>query len=238
MTLPLVISVPHAGLRVPAEVVSLCTLTPEEIATDSDGGAAEIYALESEVEAFITTDIARAVVDMNRARDDRRPDGAVKTHTCYNTPVFSRPLSEAEIEGLLDRYYAPYHQRLAALAGSARAVLGVDCHTMAAEGPPVGPDTGMERPWVCVSNAHGTCPQDWIESLRDCFTALLGGPVRINDPFTGGYITRSRPGGLPWLQIELSRAPYLPLDGKRQVVLTALRQWCDTHAQPSGARTV
>ena len=227
MTLPLVISVPHAGLRVPTEVASLCTLTPEEIATDSDGGAAEIYALESEVEAFITTDIARSVVDLNRARDDRRADGAAKTHTCHNVPVYRRPLSEAEIERLLARYYAPYHERLSTLAGNPRAVLGVDCHTMAAQGPPVGPDTGQERPWVCVSNADGTCPSDWIEGLRDCFADLLDGPVRINDPFTGGYITRSRPGGLPWLQIELSRAPYLPLDRKREVVLAALRQLCD-----------
>ena len=238
MTLPLVISVPHAGLRVPAEVASLCTLTSEEIATDSDAGAAEIYSLESEVEAFITTDVARSIVDLNRARNDRRADGAIKTHTCHNVPVYRRPLSEAEVEGLLDRYYAPYHERLAALAGSARAVLGVDCHTMAAEGPPVGPDTGKERPWVCVSNADGTCPQDWVESLRDCFAGLLDGPVRINDPFSGGYITRSRPGGLPWLQIELSRAPFLPLDRKHRVVLTALRRWCQAHTQPPPARTV
>ncbi|MBL7144710.1 MAG: hypothetical protein ISS76_10795 [Phycisphaerae bacterium] len=34
--------------------------------------------------AYITTDIARAIVDMNRAEHDRGQDGIVKTHTCYN----------------------------------------------------------------------------------------------------------------------------------------------------------
>ncbi len=230
MTLPLVVSVPHAGLRVPAEVASLCMLTPEQIATDSDGGAAEIYALESEVAAFVTTDVARAVVDVNRARDERRLDGVVKTHTSYKVAVWDPPLSETEVEGLLAAYYDPYHARLAELSAAGRWPLGVDCHTMAAQGPPVGPDPGRDRPWVCVSNAHGTCPQEWIDTLREGFQQQLDGPVRINDPFRGGYISRAHSAEMPWVQIELSREPYLPFGTKREVVLAALRYWADAHA--------
>jgi formiminoglutamase len=63
MTLPLIISVPHAGLAVPQETRDYCALTPEQILADSDEGAAEIYDLKSEVAVHITTDIARAVVD-------------------------------------------------------------------------------------------------------------------------------------------------------------------------------
>ena len=161
MTLPLVISVPHAGLRVPAEVASACTLSAAEIEADSDGGAGEIYSFADEAGAFVTTDVARAVVDVNRARDDRRLDGVVKTHTSYKVAVWDPALSEAEVEGLLAAYYDPYHAQLAELSAAGRWPLGVDCHTMAAAGPPVGPDPGRERPWVCVSNADGTCPQEW-----------------------------------------------------------------------------
>ena len=75
MTLPLLISVPHAGLRVPPEAERFCKLTETEIAKDGDEGAAEIYTIESEVECYVTTDIARAIVDLNRAEDDRRKDG-------------------------------------------------------------------------------------------------------------------------------------------------------------------
>ena len=169
MKLPLLVSVPHAGLRIPPDVASACTLSPAEIADDSDGGAGEIYAIAEEVGAFVTTDVARAVVDVNRARDDRRLDGVVKTHTSYEVSVWNRPLSTAEVEGLLAAHYDPYHARLAELGLSGRWPLGVDCHTMAAVGPPVGPDPGRERPWVCVSNADGTCPQEWVDTLRDGF---------------------------------------------------------------------
>jgi len=229
MTLPLLVSVPHAGLRVPADVESLCALSPAEIAADSDGGAGEIYAIEAEVAAFVTTDIARAVVDMNRARDNRGGDGVVKTHTSYKVGVWERPLSEAEVEGLLDGYYDPYHARLTELGAAGRWPLGVDCHTMAEVGPPVGPDPGRERPWVCVSNADGTCPQEWVDTLRDGFQQQLDGPVRVNDPFRGGYICRSHSSEMPWVQIELSRENYLAFDAKRQVVLTALQHWADRH---------
>ena len=223
--LPLVVSVPHAGVRVPPEVELRCALTPSEVAADGDGGAAEIYDIEAEVAAFVTTDVARAVVDMNRARDDRRPDGVVKTHTCWNIAVWHRPLSPEEIDGLLDAYHGPYHQRLTELGAGGEWMLGVDCHTMAAAGPPVGPDPGIERPWVCLSNGDGTCPQEWIESLRGCFEEQLEGPVRVNDPFRGGYITRSHAAEMPWIQIELSRAPFMSNEDKRHAVLTALQRW-------------
>ena len=155
MTLPLLVSVPHAGLRVPAEVERLCALTPQEVAADGDGGAAEIYAFEDEVGAFVTTDVARAVIDMNRSRDDIRADGVVKTHTCWNVPVWNRPLSQAEVDGLLDEYHRPYHERLTELGRSGEWMLGVDCHTMAATGPPLGPDPGTGGPGCASATATG-----------------------------------------------------------------------------------
>lgn len=227
--LPLVVSVPHAGLRIPPEVEPLCSLMPSEVAADGDGGAAEIYALEAEVGAFVTTDVARAVVDMNRARDDRRPDGAVKTRTCWDVAVWQRPLSHEEINGLLDAYHLPYHQRLTELGLSGEWILGLDCHTMAADGPPIGPDPGIERPWVCLSNGDGTCPPEWVNTLRECFWEQLEGPVHINDPFRGGYITRSHAVEMPWIQIELSRAPFASDQDKHHAVLAALQRWTQRH---------
>ena len=92
MKLPLLLSLPHAGLRVPDEVAHLCTLTEREIAEDGDEGAAAIYDLAGDVDAFVTTDVARAIVDLNRAVDDRRRDGVVKTHTCWDVPIYREPL--------------------------------------------------------------------------------------------------------------------------------------------------
>ena len=223
MKLPFLISVPHAGLSVPHEVKKLCLLTKQEIIEDGDVGAAEIYyPLKDHVRGFVTTDAARAIVDMNRAEDDRRKDGIIKTHTCWDVPVYTIVPSEEIIENLLEKYYRPYHKQLTATTQGIR--LGIDCHTMAAVGPPVGPDPGKERPHVCLSNADGTCPQSWMNVVRACFSKVFNGNVSINSPFKGGFITRSHACEISWIQLELSRADFLSTKEKSQRVLAALQQ--------------
>lgn len=224
--LPILVSVSHAGARVPKEVENLCQLTEEEIADDSDGGAAAIYDIQDEVEAFVTTDVARAIVDLNRPEDDRGKDGVIKTHTCWDVPIYREQPSEEIVEGLLESYYRPYHERLRELAGG-RIVIGLDCHTMAEYAPPVAPDPGSKRPAVCLSNADGTCPSEWIETMAEFFSAAFSGKrVTVNTPFRGGYITRSHAAEMPWLQIELSREDSFAIAQKRQMVLAVLERWC------------
>ena len=226
MKLPLLVSVPHAGLWVPPEARPYCRLSPAERLEDGDVGAAEIYwGLERSMVAFATTDIARAIVDLNREEDDRRRDGVVKTHTCWDVPVYREPLPETVRNALLERYHRPYHARLSELGGSG-ARLGVDCHTMAAMGPPVGPDPGKVRPAACLSHADGTCPEEWIQMLQECLTRSLERDVRINDPFRGGHIIRNHASELPWIQLELSREAYLGNEEKAARVLAALEELC------------
>ena len=224
MRLPLIISVPHAGLTVPQEAQDYCVLSPEQILADSDEGAAEIYDLKSEVIAYVTTDVARAIVDLNRAEDDRGRDGIVKTHTCYDARVYRKPVPEDLVEILLERYYRPYHQRLSESAADAK--FGVDCHTMAAIGPSCATDSDCERPNICLSNAHGTCSQEWFEKLVHCFKESFDNEISVNHPFKGGCIIRSHSSELPWVQVEFSRAPFLQTGEKRERVLQALTLFC------------
>ena len=221
-TLPILVSVPHAGLRVPPEVVGACLLSPAQIAEDGDEHAEAIYDVAGEVRHFVTTDIARAVVDLNRAEDDRRPDGVVKSHTCFNVPVWREPLGEAVVETLLARHYRPYHARLGELAGQG-VRLAVDCHTMLAIGPPIGPGPGQERPHVCLGNADGACPGEWMACLQRSFREQFGRRVTVNEPFRGGFITCSHAAEMPWVQLELSRAPFATDPEKRRRVLRALQ---------------
>ena len=225
MNLPIAISVPHAGLSIPEEVVDLQILTEDEIRKDGDEGAAAIYAIAEEVDTFVTTPIARAFVDMNRAEGDLRPDGVVKTHTCWDEPVYRAPLADALVETLMECYHRPYHRALTEFAGK-QVPVAIDCHTMAAFGPPIGPDPGKERPWVCLSDAGFTCPPEWTQELADCLTRSFGKETAINTPFRGGHIVRSHASEMPWLQLELSRAPFFSGSEKRERVLDALRDWC------------
>ncbi|MHC4320747.1 MAG: N-formylglutamate amidohydrolase [Planctomycetota bacterium] len=188
--LPLLISVPHAGLTIPPEVEPFNLLTPEQIVADGDEGARRIYAIEEIVREFVTTDIARAFVDMNRKENDFSRDGVVKTHTCWNVPVYKSPLSLEIKKRLMDRYYFPYHKQLTD-ASVKDIMLAIDCHTMASSGPPVGPDPGSVRPMVCLSNADGTCPEEWFQLLADCLIESFGCEVSLNNPFRIGIVPQS-----------------------------------------------
>ena len=221
MKLPVLLSVPHAGLEVPPEVAGLSRLSAAEIAADGDGGAREVYALEDRVTGYVTTEIARAFVDMNRAGDDIRKDGVIKTHTCWDVQVYRKPLSDGLVRRLVERYHRPYHARLRELSTSG-VRLGIDCHTMAAAGPPVGPDAGEERPALCLSDGEGTLPPEWFARLAECLERAFGVPPSLNSPFRGGHIIRAHSGELPWVQLEMSRAPFLPDEAKRERVLDAL----------------
>jgi formiminoglutamase len=224
MKLPLLISVPHAGLDVPEEVRQLNLLTKEQIMADGDEGAQEIYNIYEHVRAFVTTPIARAFVDMNRPMDDRGRDGIVKTHTIWDEPIYSDILPETVATGLIERYYKPYHRELTERAPN--VILGLDCHTMAAIGPAIGPMAGEERPFICLSNADGACPGDWFEGMANYLSKSFGIEVSMNHPFKGGYITRHHSAELPWMQLELSRAPFLTLSEKRKELMQALSAWC------------
>ncbi|GAB4372656.1 MAG: N-formylglutamate deformylase [Acidobacteriota bacterium] len=229
MSLPLLLSVPHAGLGVPPRLAGRCLLTPEQIARDGDEGAREIYDLGREVREFVSTDIARCVIDMNRAEDDFRADGVVKTHTCWGERVWDEPLTAEEIRWLITSWHRPYHRRLTEL-GRGNVVLAVDCHTMAAVGPPIGPDPGKRRPAVCLGCGDGTAPEGWMRDLVRVFTEVFGPDVRVNDPFAGGYITRSHAREMPWVQLELARVREPAYDTQRAMVLEALRRWCELNA--------
>ena len=226
MALPLLLSVPHAGTEVPPEAVPYCILEPAQIAADGDEGAGEVYALADHVETHMTTNVARAIVDLNRGADDFRADGVIKTHTCWQEPVYSQIPPPKVVEVLLERYWHPYHRKLQEHGASGRYLFGVDGHTMAATGPPVGPDAGKDRPMACISNDDRTCPNEWMAALKESLARQLGGEVSINTPFRGGYITRTHAAEMPWLQIELSRAAFMPLEDKRRAVLQALRDLC------------
>jgi N-formylglutamate amidohydrolase len=224
--LPFLLSVPHAGIWVPPQVAEYCILNQQEIIEDGDEGARELFRLEDEVESFVTTNVARAIVDMNRADDDWGSDGVVKTHTCWGVPVYREKPPQEAVDKLLDTYYRPYHLQLSDLAKKG-VKAGLDCHTMATTGPPIGPDPGCERPLICVSNADGTCPRDWLGSLAMCLGTSFGVHVSLNKPFKGGFIIRRHSGELPWIQVEFSRAPFASIFEKRLRFGQALSRWCE-----------
>jgi formiminoglutamase len=221
--LPVLLSIPHGGTDVPEELINHVCITDKDLFDDMDPFTRQIFDPGPREVEVVSTNIARAFLDMNRATDDlppENPDGIIKSMTCYKKQIYikGKEPDEALRKQLVDRYYTPYHRKLRELTSlNRKVILALDCHSMAIEAPPIAPDTGKDkkkRSLICLGNGHGkTCDREMVEKLAACFREAFSmeeQDVTINDPFTGGYITRTygnKP--VPWVQVEMNRVLYL-----------------------------
>ncbi|WP_292521644.1 N-formylglutamate amidohydrolase [Methanoculleus sp.] len=226
---PFLISIPHAGTRVPPELYGRVNLSREEIVSNSDPHTHLLYGFGDRAAALVDFEISRVFVDTNRPPYDYPPraqDGVVKVITQDGTPVFRKgQVPGKEVVGvLLKKYYYPFHERLTAALDTLPIEIAFDCHSMLPRSPPVRVDSGRERPIFCLSNrgdrngrprsAGGlvTCPPEWLQALARSFQAEFDGEgkVAMNDPFRGGFISVAhyRHRRIPWVQVEISRGLY------------------------------
>jgi N-formylglutamate amidohydrolase len=98
---------------------------------------------------------------------------------------------------------------------------------MAEIAPPISRDAGTTRPYICLSDAEGVCSKEWTALMAECLETEFACTVSINNPFKGGFIIRSHATELPWLQLELSRRPFMSLTDKRSKVHNAFAKWCN-----------
>lgn len=198
--LPIALSLPHCGTRIPDEVAELAALTSEDVLSHSDVGLADVWGpLIHSVEVFATTRIACAIVDLDRDPEDRGPDGVIKTHTSKRVPVYRRRPPEHVVEALLARYYRPFHQQLGLRAH--RAMIGLDVHGMASNGS--RRSSQARTPWIRL-HASPNVPCAWVRALAAAMHESLDTEPNILWRDAPGYITRSAPGGIPWIRIEFS----------------------------------
>ena len=220
--LPVLLSIPHGGTATPPELAGRVAASAHDILFDSDPFTIEMYDLGSEVAGVVSSRVARAFVDMNRAPHDRapaNPDGLIKSATCYGRPVYLAGMEPGSMlqDRLVETYHASYHSLIRKYARLPGIMLGLDCHSMAAHPPLIAPDSGKNRPLFCLSNAEGdSCPHAYMERLAACLAEAFHtdtNDIQFNDPFKGGYITRVHGNNpLPWIQIEMNRSWYLSDD--------------------------
>jgi formiminoglutamase len=233
---PIVVSIPHGGWKIADEVREIWALSAHDAFHDGDPLTARIYDFSDRVAHQLVMEHYRAVVDLNRAPDDSAPenkDGVIKSHTCYDVEVYRPGCLPGEDlkELLLDKYYYPYYRRLEGCLDDPGIRLGADCHSMAAVSPPIEADAGTPRPLICLGNLgdeHGritapfnrvTCDDTVLRFMADEFGRVLRDEdveidipavATLNVPFSGGRITRTMGRrGIPFVQIEMSRALYL-----------------------------
>ena len=228
-TTPVVVSVPHAGVRTAGYEE---TLTPElDVRGDADLFVDRLYRIGEPdgPETYVAAQLSRFVCDLNRDPDDVAR-GAVPEHraprnldgrgfiwavTTTGAPALSRPLTLPEWSGRTAIHTA-YHEAISRALLRARARFGfavlVDGHSMPSRGRAGHTDTGSVRADVVPGDREGTsCSPALLALVTRHFTAA-GLTVKANEPYKGGFITahHGRPADdVHAIQIELRRDLYM-----------------------------
>jgi len=226
--LPIIVSVPHGGEIIAPEMSDHALLSRRDIFSDGDPLTREIYDFSGSAIHYFETNIARAVIDLNRAPHDVPPgnrDGVVKSHTVTGKDIYrkNRIPSNDTRRRLLKKYHTPYHEGLGKKSKQSGLFCGIDCHTMLDRAPVISSEHGSKRPFLCLSNRGDhrgnrvrgrrlTCPPEMIRSLAHFLIQHFpeeADSIVLNEPFKGGYIVQRHSRHLPWIQIELNRRSYL-----------------------------
>jgi N-formylglutamate deformylase len=220
-TTPVLISVPHAGTYIPAELAARMTDVALTL-PDTDWHVEALYDFAPRLGAGMIVAIpSRYVIDLNRdpAGTPLYP-GADNTElvplTTFGREQVYRPggaPDQAEVNQRVAEYWRPYHERLAAELNALKRRFGLavlwDAHSI----PSLVPRFFSGRlPDLNLGSARGTsAAPDLVAKTK----AVLDGPgfTSVCDGrFTGGYITRhfGRPAeGLHALQLELAQIAYM-----------------------------
>jgi N-formylglutamate amidohydrolase len=251
--LPVIVEVPHASLRLPAEFLDVFAAPARSIARDADLYVDALYEdAPNEGATVLVAGLSRYVIDVNRAECDvdsevvegGRADvqlhhGLVWRTTSDGEPALTRRLTIQELRERLDLVWRPYHRELAAIVERKRARFGIAiilaAHSMPSteRGCPPGGEgrRGGERRADVVPGSRGrksaaSCYIDAVES----HALGCGWTVRHDDPYAGGFTTQhyGRPTeGVHAVQVELARRLYLD-EGTLEPLpaFDVVRGWC------------
>jgi N-formylglutamate amidohydrolase len=218
--LPLLVSVPHDGCQVPDEIRA--RMSPAGLAMpDTDWHVAELYEFARELGASMqVANYSRYVVDLNRsATDDVLYPGQVVTglfpqQTFSGEKIYKEGgVTEVEKTARIDKYWRPYHTRIASTLAAMRKHYGYallwDAHSI----PSVVPRLfDGELAELNIGTDGGKSCEPLIETA--VVERALASPysTAVNDRFRGGYITRhyGDPENRVYaIQLEIAQRAYM-----------------------------
>jgi N-formylglutamate amidohydrolase len=235
-TIPVIFASPHSGRTYPDDFLAATRLDPLGLRRSEDSFVDELFAAAPEHGApLLAATFPRAYCDANREPWELDPAmfadalppwvnttsarvgaglGTIARIVASGEAIYRRKLSFAEAEQRIHTCWQPFHDTLAALIATTRSRFGVclliDCHSMPSHGH-TGRSGGKPATFV-LGDAHGTACAPRLARLVEDLLLAPGYPVRRNDPYAGGYITRhyGRPReGVHALQIEIARGLYM-----------------------------
>lgn len=221
-TLPLLISIPHAGTEVPEALGRRLTALGREL-PDTDWYVHQLYAFARELGAsIINAHYSRYVVDLNRAPDSSSlyvadPTSPVcPTLTFTGEPIYmsGRQPAAEEISSRISEFWRPYHDQIAAELARIKAQHGSallwDAHSIASEVP--GLFAGVLPEFNLGTRDNASCPREIGDALLEIVTSDGKYGAVLNGRFKGGYITHhyGRPADKVYaVQLELAQRTYM-----------------------------
>ena len=225
-SVPLLISLPHDGSVIPADIAARMHPTARR-SVDSDWHVGLLYGpLAKALGASVLRPVlSRYVVDLNRPADGhalypgRRETGLVPTIDFGGAPLYEDGAEPdaAEIARRVESYWRPYHQalqgELARLREAHGCVVLWEGHSIRSVVPML---FDGRLPDFNLGTADGASCSD---ALQQRLAGVLDGQADythvVNGRFKGGYITRQygRPeAGVQSVQLELAQCNYMDED--------------------------
>jgi N-formylglutamate deformylase len=221
-SLPLLISIPHMGTRIPDDIAA--TMTPLAQRTeDCDWHLDRLYGFARDLGASILMPTyARYVIDLNRPPDGANlypgqdTTGLLPVDTFDKEPLYldGHLPDEAEVARRRDAYWKPYHDALAAQLAALKAkhgkVLLWEAHSIRSHVPRFFEG---RLPDFNFGTSNGASA---VAGLGEALAAVVEQDGRYtaiaNGRFKGGYITRQygQPiEGVHAVQLELTQITYM-----------------------------
>ena len=221
-TLPLLISIPHVGTAITAEVLNTMTPVAKRL-DDTDWHLDRLYDFYKALDASILmAQYSRYVIDLNRAPDGiNLYPGQNTTALCPTDTFNEEPLylvdcapNAAAIENRRLNYWQPYHEALAKelkrLKSEHGYVLLWEAHSIRSQVPRFF--AGRLPDFSFGTHNNKSAMPGLVETLLQQLDAHQDYHAVANQRFKGGYITRNYgdpKNGIHAIQLELAQITYM-----------------------------
>ena len=230
----IVIASPHSGRNYSCSVKEKSILDPTTLRSSEDAFVDELMDFAPDLGIpLICSEIPRAFVDLNRARDELdsaiiegiRPNGqnprvisglgVIPRVVANGKEIYSGKLSKEAAFERLGKFWDPYHSKLSELLDRAYRQFGysilIDAHSMPHEAI-LNASTGFHTSQLVLGDRYGaSCSPDIVNNLT-MLISKNGLHASRNIPFSGAYIVQKY--GRPELnrhaiQLEIDRSMYM-----------------------------
>ena len=230
---PLFITIPHSGEKVPELCSWLKNLDETVLMCDVDRYVDRLYEpfLNEFDIPYVKTEWHRYAVDLNRIPSDIDASSVIGSSnpagkysrgyhwvvTTHNSQLIKQPLSQEIHHQLTDLIYKPFHSEVLKLAGQIKSqghrhIYHIDAHSMPSVGTSMHKDPGERRADIVISDSLGKSCSAEFRDLVIAAYVTAGFKVGYNWPYVGGRLTEEygRPSqGHHTIQVELNRDLYM-----------------------------